>query len=137
MRPMPNIESPEKSLNSKIFDYILKLKQCSVQLKMNHWQTESYAEHKATDSFVGAIDDFADALAESTMGELGRPRINTFTLTISDRSITSSKWVLESIKSETDELINELRVTEFEGLLALAGDFDVELKKTLYLITLG
>ena len=137
MRPMPTIEGPEKSLNSKIFDYLLNLQKCAIQLRMNHWQTESYAEHMATDAFIGEINGFVDALGESTIGELGRPRINTVTLNISDRSITSTKWVLESIKSETDELVNELRVTEFEGLLALVGDFDAVLKKALYLITLG
>ena len=137
MRPIPGFESPEKSLNSKIFEYLLNLQKCAVQLRMNHWQTESYAEHMATDGFITVITAFVDALGESTIGELGRPKINTVNLTISDRSITSTKWVLESIKTETDELVNELRVTEFEGLLALVGDFDAELKKALYLITLG
>lgn len=137
MRPTPIIEGPEKSLSSRIFEYILGLQKSATQLKMNHWQTESYAEHKANDKFVKILLNFADDFAEAAMGELGRPKINTFPMTISDRSITSTKWVLENIKSETNEIIQELRISEFEGLLALVGDFDAELKKAIYLITLG
>ena len=133
----PRDLEPTKSLNSLIFEYISKLQQASLQLRMNHWQTESYAEHKATDGFIGELNDFIDSLGESTIGELGRPRINTQTLTVSDINITSTKWVIESIKTETQKIIEELRVSEFEGLLALLGDFDAVVKKTAYLITLG
>ena len=125
------------SLNDKIFSYLLKLQQHAAQLRMNHWQTESFAEHKATDGFIGAIYDFVDSLAESSMGEFGRPRISTVNLSVSDMSTTSTKWVLENIKEETLEILSELKVTEYEGLLALVGDFDAELKKVMYLITLG
>jgi hypothetical protein len=130
----PNLQ---KSLKDKLFDYLMKLQQSAAQLKMNHWQTESFAEHKATDGFVDAIYASMDAIAESTMGEFGRPKMNTVNLTVSDINITSTKWVLESLKSETSEIIAELKTTEYEGLLALVGDFDGELKKVMYLTTLS
>lgn len=131
------VEPLQKSLKDKIFDYLMNLQKWEIQLRINHWQTDSYAEHKATDTAIGGIHSFVDALGESAMGEFGRPKINTNHITISDRNITSTKWVLESIKTETSEILSELKTTEYEGLLALVGDFDAELKKYLYLITLG
>ena len=137
---MPRLPFPDEvqlSLKDKIFSYLINLQGYSLQLRMNHWQTESFAEHKATDKAISSINKFVDELGESSMGEFGRPKINNTHVSVSDRNITSTKWVLESIKSETNEIIAELKVTEFEGLLALVGDFDAELKKYLYLITLG
>ena len=135
--PVNRWDSPQKSLKDKIFDYIIKLNQAALQLRINHWQTESYAEHKATDKFIGEIYSFIYSLAESTMGEMGRPKFNTTHLSVSDLSITSTKWVLESIKNDTFEILAELKVTDYEGLLSLTADFDLKLKKVIYLITLG
>lgn len=127
---------PEKSLQNRIFEYILQVQQSAIQLKMNHWQTESLSEHKTLDKIFEGLHEFADELAESTMGEFGRPKITTTHLTISDRTITSAKWTLDNLKESTQDLIEELRVSGHEGLLALLGDFDAQLKKYLYLITL-
>lgn len=129
--------SEQNPLNDKIFEYLMRLQQQANQLRMNHWQTESYAEHKATDELIGEVYSFVDELAESTMGQFGRPKINTTHLTVSDIGITSTKWVIESICADTEEMLAELKVTPHEGLIALTGDFHAVVKKFLYLITLG
>lgn len=123
-----------KTKVNKVFDYIFALHQCAAQLKVNHWQTTSYAEHKATDAFIKVLHKTADELAESAMGEFGRPKINSTHITVTDNTITSTRWTLDTIKQKTEEISEEVK--EFAGLLAIVDDFDAELKKAMYLATL-
>ena len=55
-----------------------------VQIKLLHWQTHSYSEHKALDKLFGSFIDQTDNLLESVMGKYGRPQLTpeeaTFTL---------------------------------------------------------
>lgn len=44
------------------------------QIKLMHWQTNSYAEHKALDKMFGNLVDLTDTLLESIMGKFGRPQ---------------------------------------------------------------
>lgn len=126
----------QKLLVDKLFEFILQLQQGAAQLKMNHWQTKNYAEHKITDNFINTIIKYIDKIAETTIGELGRPKINTTHLTISDNSITSTIWVLNLLKQYTQNIIEEIRLTKYEGILDLLGEFDAKLKKTIYLSSL-
>lgn len=48
--------------------------QIQAQFKILHWQTESYAEHKAFGKVYGALDDLFDRLIEAYMGKYGRPK---------------------------------------------------------------
>ena len=126
----------EQSLINKIFTFILVLQQAALQLKMNHWQTISFSEHKSTDAFVKVLHKYSDAIAESAMGEFERPKINSSHINVTDISITSTRWVLDTVRQKTNDIIAELRVSGNEGLLTLAGDFDAEFKKAIYLSTL-
>lgn len=42
------------------------------QLKIYHWQTKSYAEHKAFGKTYGAIEESVDEFVETLMGKRGR-----------------------------------------------------------------
>jgi len=44
------------------------------QLRIFHWQTESYAEHKALGKAYENLDDLIDSLVEESFGKYGRER---------------------------------------------------------------
>lgn len=49
-------------------ELVLTLMEAADQVKVFHWQTESYAEHVALGDLYGAITDTTDKIAESSMG---------------------------------------------------------------------
>jgi hypothetical protein len=44
------------------------------QLRIFHWQTESYAEHKALGKAYESLDDLIDSLVEQSFGKYGREK---------------------------------------------------------------
>ena len=48
--------------------------QIQAQIKTLHWQTESFAEHKAFDETYETLDGLFDTLMEAYMGKYGRPK---------------------------------------------------------------
>jgi hypothetical protein len=51
---------------------ILKSLQLQAQMKILHWQTTSYAEHKAFGKFYDAVEGSIDDLIEAVQGKYGR-----------------------------------------------------------------
>ncbi len=49
----------------------IRLLQVRNQMKIYHWQTKSYARHKATDSFLQKFEPLVDRLVEAIQGGLG------------------------------------------------------------------
>jgi hypothetical protein len=56
--------------NSQI---ICKLVEAQTQLKFLHWQTKSYAKHKAYGKLYDSLGDLIDNFVEACMGKHGRP----------------------------------------------------------------
>ena len=56
----------------------------AAQIKLLHWQTHSFAEHKALDELFSNFLELTDELVESVMGKYGRPSLTpemaTFTV---------------------------------------------------------
>jgi hypothetical protein len=125
------------NLLDKTFQFLIKLMGYRNQIRMNHWQTKSFAEHKMTDSFLGVLDENIDKIAESAIGAFGRPKINTMSTNISDIAIASSEYILNCINKETLEMLECYKESNQEGIFALIGDFDAEVKKFIYLSTLS
>ena len=57
--------------NSEI---ILTLVQIQTQFRFLHWQTTSYAKHKAYGDIYESLDGTIDEFVESCMGKHGRPK---------------------------------------------------------------
>jgi DNA-binding ferritin-like protein len=53
-----------------------KLVTMELQLHLVHWQTSSYAEHKATGELYEYIQDFKDGVMEKMMGYTGKKPSN-------------------------------------------------------------
>jgi DNA-binding ferritin-like protein len=50
------------------------------QSRIFHWQTPSYAEHKALGKFYEGLEELIDSFAESAMGQVGVPRGGNWSL---------------------------------------------------------
>ena len=123
-------------LQMKTFTFLMSLMGYNNQLRMNHWQTTSYAEHKLTDDVMGSLTGFIDAIGETVLGTFGRPKINTVSTNISDIAISSTDYVLKCISEAVKEMVRIYKETEYEGIFALIGDLEGDVKKFLYLATL-
>ena len=44
-------------------------------IKFHHWETESYALHKATDNLYGTLNTLVDQFMETLLGKVGRPTL--------------------------------------------------------------
>jgi hypothetical protein len=62
----------DKKPESKYGKVISKVLKNTAQIKLLHWQTKSYAEHKALDKFFKSYLSISDALVESIMGKYGK-----------------------------------------------------------------
>jgi hypothetical protein len=54
-------------------EVIAKLVQIQTQFRFMHWQTNSYAKHKAYGKIYQTLTDLIDNFVESRMGKHGRP----------------------------------------------------------------
>lgn len=111
----------------------------TAQLKLFHWQTKSYAEHKALDKAFGNLIDLTDDLMESTMGKYGRPVLGKES-TMMLENYSDSGYVTESLQSMRkcycDELRPMLSPEKDSELLNLVDEIIAMFDKTMYLLTL-
>ena len=130
------VSGSNNPLREKTFDFLLSLMESRDQLRMNHWQTTSYAEHKWTDKLIEDLSDFVDDIGEAALGTFGRPTITTKSCSVSDINIFPSKKVLEKLELEVHEMLAEFKVTEHEGIIALLGELEAKVQKYKFLSTL-
>ena len=108
------------------------------QVKLFHWQTTSYARHKATDELIKSLDDTTDKYVEIYMGTYGRPKMTARNATIhvqnrSEKSIV--KYIKACIAYIEKELTAKLRPTDTD-LVNLRDEMLGELNQLMYLFTL-
>ena len=108
------------------------------QIKLYHWQTKSYARHKATDSVIDSLDTHIDKYVEVYMGKYGRPRMTARTNTIKIGNLSEGS-IVKFIKTCIAILINELgrglKPTDTD-LFNIRDEMLGELDQLLYLFTL-
>lgn len=108
------------------------------QLKLYHWQTTSYARHKATDEVLDALDKIIDEFVETYMGRYGRPRLGPKTNTVKVSNLTekgATKFVHDCVKTIQGPLSAGLKPADTD-LLNLRDEMLGELNKVLYLFSL-
>lgn len=106
---------------------IIKSLQLQSQMRVLHWQTNSYAEHVAFGTFYDKVDGIIDNLVESIQGKYGRIMLGGIdSIQISDYSNLKLNMFLMDIESfysqeiymcgisqgkdpEIDNLLQELR----------------------------
>lgn len=115
---------------------IVELLKFQTQMRVNHWMTESYAEHKAFGDLYAALDPQIDDFMETYIGIFGRDDENkAFKLEIEPFTSISK---LKSCITEFEEFLEELS-EEIKGekdLLNMRDSILGEVSHLRYLLTL-
>lgn len=107
------------------------------QLKIFHWQTISYAEHKAFEKAYNNLDSLFDSFVEIYYGKYGRP---TNSPQYNIKAEIYGGDIKETIRGFRDQLIEELSNLLNEkdkDLLNLKDEIEGEFNKLLYLLSLN
>lgn len=117
---------------------ILNLIKLQNQLRINHWQTESFAQHEAFGKAYGALGDLLDSLVEAHQGKYGRisyPSPTSIELTnMSDLDINSI--LVEVTDYLSSEFNNEVDPQKDTDCLNIRDAILQELNQLKYLLTL-
>ena len=108
------------------------------QIKLYHWQTETFARHKATDEVIEALDGSIDKYVEIYMGKYGRPKITSSTNTVRVQNMadkTATKFIKTCIAYLEGPLVKRLKPVDTD-LVNIRDEMLAELNKILYLYTL-
>ena len=104
------------------------------QLHLTHWQTTSYAEHKALGKLYEYVQDFKDGVIEKLMGYTGkRPapyKIEPLTNCTGDECVSKLLSFASSLKSYAES-------NSYHDIANLADALSGEAAKTKYLLTLS
>jgi hypothetical protein len=104
------------------------------QLHLTHWQTTSYAEHKALGKLYEYVHDFKDGLIEKIMGYTGK-RPNAYKIEPLT-NCTGNECVL-NLLSFASSLKSYGEINSYHDVCNLADALSGEAAKTKYLLTLS
>jgi hypothetical protein len=107
------------------------------QIKLYHWQTVSYARHKATDEVIERLDKNIDRFTEVYIGKYDRPKIRTLTYTVeqlNDKKAMS--YIHECIKILQGALMKGLTTEKDSDLFTIRDEMLADLNQLVYLFTL-
>jgi DNA-binding ferritin-like protein len=109
------------------------------QIKLYHWQTKSYARHKATDKVIDSLDEHIDKYVEVYMGTYTRPKMtpktnHTKLANLSETSIV--KFIKQCIAVLQTTLVKHLKPTDTD-LFNIRDEMLGDLNQLLYLFTLS
>ena len=116
-------------------DIVTSLLTIRNQVKLYHWQTGSFARHKATDDLTAALDLNIDAFVESYMGRYGRPKVSKSIKLHNFSEDAARAFVTKQTKFLSTELPRKIKKTDTD-LLNLRDTILGDLTKVLYLFTL-
>jgi hypothetical protein len=105
------------------------------QIKVYHWQTKSFARHKATDDFVAELDGLIDSFVEVYMGKYGRPKVSGSIKVHNFSESAAKSFVAKQTAYLSKVLPRKLKSTDTD-LLNIRDEVLALVNKTLYLFTL-
>ena len=110
-----------------------KLTYFQEQIHLLHWQTNSYAEHKALGSLYEYIQDFKDDLIEKLMGYTGKkPAVYK----LEPLSTSASNVVVDELLSFAKSLKEYGEMNCYQDVCNLSDSLSGEAAKVKYLLTL-
>jgi len=127
----------ESYLINNIMKYIKNLLTILNQLKVYHWQTTSYAQHKALGKAYDALNDLIDQYIEVYMGKYGRIEAKGGSTTV-DLFNTDQLPVDGFVNNAIEYLVN-LEIPDQNAdtdLMNIRDEMLAELNKLKYLLTL-
>jgi len=117
-------------------DIVTQLLTIRNQVKLYHWQTGSFARHKATDDLTAALDLNIDTFMESYMGRYGRPKVSGSIKLHNFSESAARSFVAKQTKYLSSVLPRKIKSTDTD-LLNLRDTILGDLNKVLYLFTLA
>jgi hypothetical protein len=107
------------------------------QLKIWHWQTESYAMHKSTEMAYDELSDLIDTFIEVFSGKYGKIKSNEgFSLTLENLSDNPIEFIDNNISYLLSELPSKLDKEKDTDLLNIKDEILACLNKLKYLLSL-
>jgi len=117
-------------------DIIISMMTIRDQVKLYHWQTRSFARHKATDDLVAKLDENIDTFVETYMGKYGRPTISK-PIKLSNFSESAAKTFVGQQRAFLSEVLPRKLSREDTDLLNIRDTILGDLNQVLYLFTLA
>jgi len=108
--------------------------QVKAQLKILHWQTESYAEHKAFGHAYNDLEDKIDRLMEVYAGKYQRPKFGGVKqITLADYSNLKIDSFLEAFE---DFIKNAFMASQDTEIANIRDEIVADIEKLKYRLTL-
>jgi DNA-binding ferritin-like protein len=105
------------------------------QIHMIHWETRSYAEHKALGEFYEFLQDFKDDVVEKLMGYTGK-RIQGMKIELIGNK-ADALTVVENVIKFAEALMQHGESNKFWDISNMAQDLSGKAAHTKYLLTLS
>jgi hypothetical protein len=106
------------------------------QVKLYHWQTGSFARHKATDDLTAALDTSIDEFVEVYMGKYGRPKVSG-TIKLHNFSESAARTFVAKERAYLSNVLPKKIKSKDTDLLNIRDTILADLNKVLYLFTLA
>jgi hypothetical protein len=106
------------------------------QVKMYHWQTKSFAEHKATDDLVATLDTNIDKFVEIYMGRYGRPLIKK-TMPVKNLTVSGIRAFISRNSKWLETKLPRMIKRSDSDLLNIRDEILGDLNQVKYLFTLS
>jgi hypothetical protein len=118
-------------------DVIRDLLQMQNQLRIFHWQTKSYAAHKALGKAYESLDELIDTFVETALGRKEASFINgSITINLFDSGKLTHEDALETYKAFLSEFSQKLSPDNDTDLTNIRDEMLGVLNHTSYLLTL-
>jgi hypothetical protein len=128
----------EKVMNYKDKSHVVKIFfEMLTTVKLYHWKTKSYAQHKATDELYGRLNDNIDKFIEVWLGK-DESRIKMIEKKLNLLEYTNTSDFKEKMYKYRDFLTDmnkHFDAKKDTDLLSIRDDILVDLNQFLYLMT--
>lgn len=126
------MKSDNECDNNELNCIINLLLQFRTDIKIYHWQTESFAYHKISDELLSSIDDLSDKLVEALLGILNiRPEVNSSILV---RDVNKD-LLLNELNGVSNVLRNKTKIMTFSEIANIRDELLGAIDKAKYLMT--
>lgn len=117
-------------------EFLNQLIQIQQQLRIFHWQTKSYARHKAYGDAYSGLSDLIDEFVEVHMGKYGRFQLANNSIELTNLAETSVKDFVNTSIDFLTNLSSRLSPEKDTDLLNIRDEMLATLNKLKYLLTL-
>jgi DNA-binding ferritin-like protein len=107
------------------------------QLHLLHWQTTSFAEHKALNELYDSVAEFKDEIVEKIMGYTGTRPKAVKPEQYKDYSLGVPKQVVDELIKFAGQLEDYAEINNMPDIENIAQSLSGEAAKTKYLLTLS